>query len=180
MPASTRFRPGGTIEAPKPAAVQTHRPWSAARPPDREGRGAVTIDEATAARLLEAAREAATSAYAPYSSFPVGAAALTGDGSVVTGSNVENASYGLTVCAERVAAFVAAAAGHRALVAVAVVAPKLRGVTPCGACRQVLNEFKPAGGDLLVILEGAGGPEIVPLGNLLPRSFGPRDLDAAG
>jgi cytidine deaminase len=139
----------------------------------------MSIDESTAGRLLQAAREAAERAYAPYSAFPVGAAALTADGQVVTGCNVENASYGLTVCAERVATFAAVAAGHRELRAVAVFAPKVRGVTPCGACRQVLNEFKPAGGDLLVILEGDQGPEIVPLSDLLPRSFGPRDLDEA-
>ena len=135
------------------------------------------IDEATAARLLDAAREAATRAYVPYSRFPVGAAALTEDGSVVTGCNVENASYGLTVCAERVTAFTAAAAGHRTLRAVAVVASRLPGVTPCGACRQVLNEFKPVADDLIVILEGAAGPELVPLAALLPRAFGPRDLE---
>ncbi len=137
------------------------------------------IDPALAERLLAAAREAATRAYVPYSGFPVGAAALTDGGTVVTGCNVENASYGLTVCAERVAAFTAAAAGHRTLRAVAVVAPRLRGVTPCGACRQVLNEFKPAADELVVILEGDAGPEQVPLGELLPRSFGPRDLDRA-
>ena len=135
------------------------------------------IDESTAVRLVDAAREAATQAYVPYSRFPVGAAALTEEGSVVTGCNVENASYGLTVCAERVAAFTAAAAGHRALRAVAVVAPRRRGVTPCGACRQVLNEFKPMADDLVVILEGAAGPELVPLTALLPRAFGPRDLE---
>ena len=71
------------------------------------------------------------------------------------------------------------AAGHRELRAVAVHAPRVRGVTPCGACRQVLNEFKPAAGDLLVILEGETQPEVVPLADLLPRSFGPRDLDGA-
>ena len=136
-----------------------------------------SLDPALAERLLAAAHEAAGRAYAPYSGFPVGAAALTADGTVVTGCNVENASYGLTVCAERVAVFTAAAAGHRELRAVAVVAPRLLGVTPCGACRQVLNEFRPADDELLVILEGEGGPEIVPLGALLPRSFGPRDLE---
>jgi cytidine deaminase len=128
---------------------------------------------------LAAAREAANRAYAPYSDFPVGAAALTEDGTVVTGCNVENASYGLTVCAERVAAFTAAAGGHRTLRAVAVVAPRLVGVTPCGACRQVLNEFKPPAGDLVVILEGEVGPRQVPLADLLPRAFGPRDLERA-
>lgn len=137
------------------------------------------LNRSDAERLLEAARQAATRAYAPYSGFPVGAAILTGDGSVVTGCNVENASYPLTVCAERVAAGSAVAAGHREFAAIAVTAPKRAGVTPCGGCRQVLNEFQPAQGDLLVILEGAGGPEIVPLSELLPRGFGPRSLAQA-
>ena len=135
------------------------------------------IDRETAERLLVAAREAATRAYAPYSQFPVGAALLTDDGTVITGCNVENASYGLTVCAERTAVFSAAAAGHRTVVAVAVTAPRLAAVTPCGACRQVLNEFKPRDRDLIVILDGLAGPEQVPLDALLPRAFGPVDLD---
>jgi cytidine deaminase len=134
------------------------------------------IDRTTAERLLAAAREAATRAYAPYSNFPVGAALLVEDGSIVSGCNVENASYGLTVCAERAAVFTAASAGKRTILAVAVTAPRVPTVTPCGACRQVLNEFKPRDRDLIVILEGANGPELVPLGDLLPRSFGPADL----
>ena len=135
------------------------------------------IDRETAERLLVAAREAATRAYVPYSEFPVGAALLVEDGSVVTGCNVENASYGLTVCAERTAVFTAVAAGHRTVLAVAVTAPRVATVTPCGACRQVLNEFKPRDRDLTVILEGVEGPELVPLGDLLPRAFGPTDLE---
>jgi cytidine deaminase len=135
------------------------------------------IDKPTAERLLAAAREAATRAYAPYSNFSVGAALLVKGGSVVVGCNVENASYGLTVCAERAAVFTAASAGHRTILAVAVTAPRVATVTPCGACRQVLNEFKPRDRDLIVILEGANGPELVPLGDLLPRSFGPADLE---
>lgn len=138
------------------------------------------IDDERVAALLAAAREAAGRAYVPYSGFPVGAAALTADGAVVTGCNVENASYGLTVCAERVAVWAAAAAGHREVRAVAVVAPRAQGTTPCGACRQVLNEFAPREGDLQVILEGSTGPERMPLSALLPRSFGPRDLERAG
>jgi cytidine deaminase len=134
------------------------------------------IDRETAANLLNAAREAATNAYVPYSSFPVGAAVLTSDGRVITGCNVENASFPLTVCAERVAIGTAVAAGHREIVAVAVTAPKVASVTPCGGCRQVLNEFKPKTGDLTVILEGESGPDILPLASLLPRSFGPADL----
>lgn len=135
------------------------------------------IESLTAEQLLVAARDAATRAYAPYSQFPVGAALLTDDGTVITGCNVENASYGLTVCAERTAVFCAAAAGHRIVRAVAVTAPRLAAVTPCGACRQVLNEFKPGDGDLIVILDGVAGPEQIPLDALLPRAFGPVDLD---
>jgi len=127
--------------------------------------------------LVEAARDAATRAYVPYSHFPVGAAVLTGDGTIVSGVNIENASYGLTVCGERVAIFTAAAAGHRTVRAVAVSAPRQPGTTPCGACRQVMNEFKPEAGDLLVVLDTGGEPELVPLENLLPQAFGPRDLD---
>ncbi|MEA2595982.1 MAG: cytidine deaminase [Thermomicrobiales bacterium] len=134
------------------------------------------IERETAERLLAAAREAAQRAYVPYSAFPVGAAVLTEGGSVVTGCNIENASFGLTVCAERTAVFIAAAAGHRTILAVAVTAPRVATVTPCGACRQVLNEFKPRDRDLVVILEGTDGAELVPLADLLPRAFGPADL----
>jgi len=136
------------------------------------------IDLDTASQLLMAAREAAETAYAPYSSFPVGAAVLTANGTVFQGCNVENASFPLTVCAERVAVGTAVAAGHREIVAVAVTAPKVASVTPCGACRQVLNEFKPMGRDMTVILEGEEGPDILPLAALLPRSFGPADLES--
>ena len=137
------------------------------------------LDDALASRLLDTARASALHAYVPYSSFPVGAAVLTDDGSVVGGVNVENASYGLTVCGERVAIFTAAAMGHRVIRAVAVSAPKLPGTTPCGACRQVMNEFKPEDGDLIVVLDGKDGARQVLLRELLPESFGPRDLDEA-
>ena len=133
------------------------------------------IDQATAEMLLEKARDAATRAYVPYSNFPVGAALITDDGTVVTGCNVENASFGLTCCAERTAIFTAVAAGHRVVRAIAVTAPRVPTVTPCGACRQVLNEFKPADADLLVLLDGPD-QRVVPLGELLPAAFGPRDL----
>lgn len=134
-------------------------------------------DEVTT-RLLAAAQAAATRAYVPYSHFPVGAAVLTDDGAIVSGCNIENASYGLTVCAERVAIFQAIAAGHKEIRAIAVAAPKALGTTPCGACRQVINEFK-ASADLPVILEGEAGPEVVPFEALLPHAFGPRDLERA-
>lgn len=134
------------------------------------------MESELAQRLLLAARQAAEHAYVPYSDFPVGAAVLTGNGQIVTGANIENASYGLTVCGERVAMFTAAAAGHREIRAVAISTPRHPGATPCGACRQVLNEFKPATEDLVVLLDGPDGIVELGLSTLLPMSFGPRDL----
>ena len=99
--------------------------------------------------LVKAARAARRNAVARFSGFKVGAALETADGTIVTGCNVENATYGLTVCAERVAMFTALAAGHRRFRRIAVVADTDAPTPPCGACRQVLWEF---GGDLEVIL----------------------------
>lgn len=131
----------------------------------------------TPEELLARAGLARVAAYAPYSHYAVGAAVLTEDGTVFSGCNVENASYGLTVCAERVAVFAAVAAGHRHLRAAAVVTPS-RG-SPCGACRQVLLEF--GGPELMVHLaDPDGGRRDRTLAELLPESFGPDDLRAAG
>jgi cytidine deaminase len=99
--------------------------------------------------LLDAARAARLHAHAPFSKFQVGAALETEDGQVITGCNVENATYGLTICAERVAMFKAISEGHRRFVRVAVVADTAAPTPPCGACRQILWEL---GGDLEVIL----------------------------
>ena len=99
--------------------------------------------------LLDAARAAREHAHAPFSHFKVGAALETADGRVITGCNVENATYGLTVCAERVAVWKAISEGHRRFRRVAVVADTSEPTPPCGACRQILWEF---GGDLEVIL----------------------------
>jgi cytidine deaminase len=138
--------------------------------------------------LLSQAAEAAKRAYAPYSKFHVGAALAFADGSVVTGSNVENASYGLSLCAETVAAASAMNAGVRGgLVAVAVIggpvdADKDGGggatVTPCGRCRQVLNELAQLGGTDPVIWcgDGNGAPLELRLSELLPHAFGPAHL----
>lgn len=124
--------------------------------------------------LVAAAGEARERAYAPYSGFQVGAALLSDDGSRFTGANVENASYGLSMCAERTAVFHAVAEGVRRLRAVAVVASNKEPTWPCGACRQVLYEFGP---DLVVISEGKGGRrEERSLADLLPEAFGPSDL----
>ncbi len=130
----------------------------------------------TIEQLMNAAIGAADKAYVPYSRFPVGAAVLTGEGQIVTGCNVENASYPVTNCAERVAIGTAIAAGTRTIVAVAVYAPRVDTVTPCGACRQVTNEFKPAGDELWMIFSAPTGPFLVPFSEILPRAFGPRDL----
>ena len=99
--------------------------------------------------LVEAARAARLHAHAPFSRFQVGAALLTKEGRVFTGCNVENATYGLTVCAERVALFKALSEGHRRFTHIAVVADTAEPTPPCGACRQLLWEF---GGDLEVVL----------------------------
>ncbi len=92
-------------------------------------------------KLLEQAKEAAKNAYCKYSDFPVGAAVMTENGAVYTGCNVENASYGLTICAERNAVAAAVANGETKIRAVAIYSPKMEKITPCGACLQVLAEF---------------------------------------
>jgi cytidine deaminase len=128
--------------------------------------------------LIAAARAAADSAYAPYSDFAVGAALRFDDGAVVTGCNVENASYGLALCAETVAVAKAMADGRRGgLVAVAVAGPGAAPVTPCGRCRQVLYELAALGGtDPLVWSSGEREIREHRLSELLPNAFGPRNL----
>ncbi|BCV20577.1 cytidine deaminase [Moorella sp. Hama-1] len=119
--------------------------------------------------LLAAAAAARVKAYAPYSRFKVGAALMAAGGRVYSGGNIENASYSLTVCAERVALFQAVAAGEREFIALAVVGGDLPACFPCGACRQVLAEFAP---DLEVITGRPGGPlQRRLLRELLPDSF---------
>lgn len=136
--------------------------------------------DALIAALVAAARTAATRAYAPYSRFPVGAALRLTDGSIVTGANVENASYGLSLCAETVAlAYVANAGRLGDVVALAVVgSDSLAPVTPCGRCRQMLNEAASLGGrDITVHCAGAGGTVVSHrLSILLPHAFGPASL----
>ncbi len=114
-------------------------------------------------------------AYAPYSNFQVGAALLTDSGKVYLGANVENASYGLTVCAERIAAFKAVNDGERKFKVIAVVADTEEPVAPCGACRQVLREFGP---NMKVIMANVSGDILIAtLDELLPVSFGPESLE---
>lgn len=125
-------------------------------------------------RLEKAARAAAAASYSPYSKFKVGTAILAGSGLVYTGCNVENASYGLCNCAERTAIFTAAAAGERRIRAVVVYTPTARPTMPCGACRQVINEFG-AGAAVISICDSAERIETT-LPHLLPAAFGPEDL----
>ena len=119
--------------------------------------------------LEQAARAASGNAYARYSGFRVGAAALTDGGNIASGCNVENASYGLTVCAERNAIFRAVADGARAITALVVYTPTPEPVTPCGACRQVLAEF----GRNAIVRCICDGPRVLELtlGELLPGAF---------
>jgi cytidine deaminase len=124
--------------------------------------------------LERAAAAAANAAYSPYSKVRVGAALLAADGRLFTGCNVENASYGLTICAERVAAAAAVAAGSRHWRAIAITSNRDEPLMPCGACRQFLFEF---GRDLDVHVRGAAGARLVArLSELLPRPFGPTDI----
>lgn len=139
----------------------------------REGGAGVATE--TARELLRRAVQARSNAYAPYSGFSVGAALLARDGTVHTGVNVENAAYGLTLCAERAAVVRAISDGVREFSAVAIVGPEDDvACAPCGSCRQVLHEVAP---DLLVVMPGGGGdPLITPLSELLPFAFGPERL----
>jgi len=119
--------------------------------------------------LVELARAARERAYAPYSGFRVGAALLAGSGKVYTGCNVENASYGLSLCAERVALFRAVAEGERVFRALAVVAAAETPAVPCGACRQVLAEFAP--GLEVITAADDGRQQVYLLSELFPHPF---------
>jgi cytidine deaminase len=130
------------------------------------------------AALAAAAMEARGRAYAPYSHFLVGAAALSASGRIFLGGNIENAAYPMTICAERVALFSAYAAGEREIVAVAVVTPTDDVASPCGACRQVIFELAPRSEVLLLNL--AGAQRLVTPQDLLPYGFGPAQLGEAG
>ena len=132
------------------------------------------LDPSLEMALVDAARDAQTRAIAPYSNFHVGAALLLASGEVVTGGNIENATYGLTLCAERVALVKALSEGNRKFVALAVSAEAALPTPPCGACRQILWEYC---GDIPVVM--ANPREITmrtSLAALLPEPFGPENL----
>ncbi len=122
--------------------------------------------------LVQAAADARTRAYAPYSHYHVGAALLTADGQVFTGCNVENAVYPLGLCAERVAIFKAVSEGYRDFQAIAVITSN--GGSPCGSCRQVMHEFAPE--MIVFIADESGAVRRTTVAELLPDSFGADDL----
>ena len=131
-------------------------------------------NDAVVQKMRVIAKAAVENAYCPYSKFPVGAAVLTDDGEVFSGCNVENASLGLTICAERNAVFQAVARGYRKIVAVVIVTPASIPTTPCGACRQVINEF----GNKIEVFSFDKDGNILHfrIDELLPQAFAPDTL----
>lgn len=120
--------------------------------------------------LLKKAKEAAENAYTPYSKFKVGACVLGANGNMYTGCNFENASYGLSICAERNAIGTAVASGERRIIAIAIYSPNMGNCTPCGACRQVIYEFRSDNGTI-VITEENGNIIVHTIEELLPEGF---------
>lgn len=127
------------------------------------------MEEELLDRLVDAATEASTHSYSPYSEFPVGAAVLTSSGRIYSGANIENSSYGATMCAERVAVFKAISEGEDRIEAIAVYTNAAALAFPCGMCLQVLSEFAE---DIPVVLAGDGGMREYRLSELLPHRFG--------
>ena len=125
-------------------------------------------------KLIKEAEKARKRAYTPYSKFQVGAAVLCADGKIFTGCNIENASFGLAVCAERVAIFKAISEGSTKFEAIAVISDTDKPCSPCGACRQVISEF---GEDIPLIMANLKGDfKIKKIKELLPEAFGKNDL----
>lgn len=120
--------------------------------------------------MIKLAETASKNSYSPYSKFAVGACVLTVNDKFYTGCNFENSSFGLTICAERNAVGSAIADGERKIKAVAIFSPNMENCTPCGACRQVLNEFKSDDG-LDIVVQYKGGIKVYTLDELLPESF---------
>jgi cytidine deaminase len=135
------------------------------------------VSESQFAALKQAAVDAAQNAWCPYSGFVVGAAVLAADGQIFAGCNIENASHGLTICAERNAIGLAISAGCREFTTLLIFTATEKPTAPCGACRQVVTEFAP---DIDVICICDGPDDIrVSMRKLLPQSFGPHNLDQA-
>jgi cytidine deaminase len=127
------------------------------------------IDEATTSRLVKEAKKVRENAHAPYSDYKVGAAILASSGKIYRGCNIENSSYGMTVCAERVALGCAISNGEKELTAIAIVTDDDPPATPCGACRQVLSEFQK---NLIIISANLSGQQVLfRLSDLIPHPF---------
>lgn len=122
-------------------------------------------------KLMQKAKDTAKNAYCPYSKFPVGACVMTDDGSIYTGCNFENSSFGMTICAERNAIGSAIAEGKRKIKAVAIYSPVQDNCVPCGACRQVIHEFCDNDEEVDIILQNGNELKIFTLAQLLPESF---------
>jgi len=144
----------------------------------------MAISSSDRTKLIQAAKDARTGSYSPYSKFRVGAALLLSDGSIVKGANIENASYGATICAERTALVKAVSDGKKQFLAIAVAADLDEPVSPCGMCRQFIREFCALETPILMAPtsynpETDEGKPVVEatLGQLLPMSFGPDDLE---
>ncbi len=120
--------------------------------------------------LMNKAKEASKFSYSPFSKFAVGAAVLMSDGEIYTGSNIENSSFGLTICAERCAIFKAVSAGKKEILAVAIYSPNEDDCYPCGACRQVMYEFQGEN-EISVITEVEGKPVVRKMSDFLPYGF---------
>jgi cytidine deaminase len=159
------------MKAAKSRRAASRRVITRAPAPGKRAPAILPLSSAVLAAAVLAARDARAAAHAPYSRFQVGAAVVDERGRLHVGCNVENASYGLTTCAERNAVAAAVVAGAKRITAVAVVTDADPLGTPCGACRQVLAEFAEPGA--VVILAAARGPETVAhtVGGLLPDSF---------
>lgn len=121
--------------------------------------------------LMDKAKEASKNSYSPFSRFAVGAAVLASSGTIYQGCNVENSSFGMTICAERCAIFKAVSEGEREILAVAIYSPNSDSCYPCGACRQVMYEFQKEDEEVVVITENLGELEIKPLSYFLPCGF---------
>lgn len=135
------------------------------------------MDKQTVTKLVAEATVARETAYVPYSHFKVGAAVLAADGRVFRGCNIENASYGLTICAERTAIFKAVSEGVTDIAAIAVVADTPDVASPCGACRQVMAEFRPAA---VILANTAGKIAVTCVPALLPGAFDGSVLSEGG
>ncbi|HER23585.1 MAG TPA: cytidine deaminase [Candidatus Atribacteria bacterium] len=125
-------------------------------------------------RLIREAEKARKRAYSPYSKFPVGAAVLCGDGKIFTGCNIENASFGLSLCAERTAIFKAISEGSTKFEAIAIIGDTVKPCSPCGSCRQVISEFSE---DVYLIMANLRGEvKVKKINELLPEAFSKNDL----